>query len=134
MWFLDSEIELLKLIFRQKRESPTTSPSPEKSKVYFIPKSDGLGIIGMGEIATSLQLTDEFFDENGNPSALNHISEALEQAFNYSHNGIYKSKSTVFRRKDYNPTKALDYLKNLIIREKRNMDKKKMKKDDFTGG
>lgn len=81
-----------------------------------------------------MQLTDEFFDENGNPSTLNHISEALEQAFNYSHNGIYKSKSTVFRRKDYNRTKALDYLKNLIIREKRNMDKKKMKKDDFTGG
>lgn len=131
MWFLDSEIELLKLIFRQTRESPTASSPPEKSKVYFIPKPDGLGIIGMGEIATSLQLTDEFFDENGNPSALNHISEALEQAFNYSHNGIYKSKSTVFRRKDYNRTKALDYLKNLIIREKRNMDKKKIKKDDF---
>jgi hypothetical protein len=36
----------------------------DNPKVYFIPKSDGLGIIGLSEIVTSLQLTDEFFDEN----------------------------------------------------------------------
>lgn len=114
---------------RANRSFSTTQP--DNTKVYFIPKPDGLGIIGMGEIATSLQLTDEFFDENGNPSALSHISEALEQAFNYSHGDVYKSKSTVFRRKPYNRTKALDYLKNLVIREKRNRDKEKMKKDRF---
>ena len=40
----------------------------------------------------------------------------------------HKSKERVFKRKPYNLTKALDYLKNLIVRESR---KKKMKKDDF---
>lgn len=134
IWFLESEIELLKLTFQRTEQSLHCNPEPSKSKVYFIPKPDGLGIIGVGEIATALQLTGEFIDENGDISALIHISEALEQAFNYTHNGIYKSKSTVFRRKTYNRTKALDYLKNLIIREKRNLDKQKMKKDDFIDG
>jgi hypothetical protein len=80
----------------------------------------------MGEIATSLQLTEEFFDENGNPAALSHISEALESAFHYTHD-VYKSKSTIYRRKPYNRTKALDYLKNLIVREGR---KKQQNKDE----
>lgn len=37
-------------------------------------------------------------------------------------------KNEYSKRKPYNLTKALDYLKNLIVRESR---KKKMKKDDF---
>ncbi|WP_163273460.1 hypothetical protein [Dysgonomonas sp. 511] len=82
----------------------------------------------MGEIATSLQLTGEFFDEYGNPSALIHISDELEQAFNYNQGDVYKSKSTVFRRKPFNRTKALDYLKNLIIRESRNKNRLKDEK------
>ena len=118
---------MLKLTFPQVNCLSNNTQS-DNSKVYFIPKSDGLGIIGIGEIATSLQLTDEFFDESGKPSALSHIASALEQAFNYSHGDVYKSKSTIFRRKPYNRTKALDYLRNLIIREKRNRDKKEDRK------
>ena len=74
----------------------------------------------MGEFATSLQLSHEFIDDEGNPAALIHISDAFEQAFNFSFGDIYKKKSEVFKRKPFNLTKALDYLRNLIIREKRN--------------
>lgn len=114
------------MFLRTNHHSNTTQS--DNAKVYFVPKPDGLGIIGIGEIATSLQLTDEFFDEYGNPSALSHIAEALGQAFNYNHGDVYKSKSTIFRRKPYNRTKGLDYLKNLIIKEKRNKDKKDEKR------
>jgi hypothetical protein len=131
IWYIESEIDLLKLLFLQGKQSVTYTAKHLKSKIYFIPKSDGLGIIGLGEIATSLQLTHEFFDENGNPSALDHIFKALEEAFNYNHGDVYKSKSTIFRRKAYNRTKALDYLRNLLIREGRKMEKLKMKKDDY---
>ena len=100
-----------------------------KSKVYFVPKPKGLGIDSMGEFAVSFTLSKEFFNEEGNPASLIQISKALENAFNFSFGDIYKTKARVFIRKPYNLTKALDYLKNLIVRESRN---KKMKKDDFS--
>jgi hypothetical protein len=97
--------------------------------VYFAPKSnEGLGIDSMGEFAATFELSDQFLDRNGNPASFIDIAEALEYAFNFTFGNAYKSKSRIFKRKTYNITKALDYLKNLIVREHRN---KKMKKDDF---
>ena len=128
--FLESEIDLLKLKF-QASQHAYNSIKPHKSNVYFIPKSKGLGIDSMGEFAISFNLSDEFFDEEGKPASLIYISTALENAFNFSFGDIYKTKARVFIRKPYNLTKALDYLKNLIIRESRS---KKMKKDDFIQG
>lgn len=87
-----------------------------------------MGIDSMGEFAVSFDLSNEFFDEEGNPASLIQISKALENAFNFNFGDIYKTKARLFIRKPYNLTKALDYLKNLIVRESRN---KKMKKDDF---
>jgi len=82
----------------------------------------------MGEFAISFDFSHDFFDEEGKPASLIQISKALENAFNFSFGDIYKTKARVFIRKSYNLTKALDYLRNLIVRESRN---KKMKKDDF---
>lgn len=88
-------------------------------KVYFIPKSDGLGIDSMGEFATTFELSNQFLDENGKPVPFKYIAESLEYAFNFTFGNAYKSKSRVFSRKPYNLTKALDYLKKLLIRESR---------------
>jgi len=77
----------------------------------------------MGEFAVSFELSGQFLDEEGKSASLIRISQALEQAFNFSFGGIYKSKARVFSRKPFNLTKALDHLKNLLIRESRNMDK-----------
>lgn len=82
----------------------------------------------MGEFAVSFELSGQFIDEEGKPAPLILISQAFERAFNFSFGGIYKSKKRIFNRKPFNRTKALDYLKNLIVRESH---KKKMKKDDF---
>lgn len=109
-------------------QSVSNIVAPQQSKVYFVPDSKRLGIDSMGEYAISFELSGQFLNEEGCSAPLVLISNALEQAFNFSFGNIYKSKERVFRRKPYNLAKALDYLKNLLIRESRN---KKIKKDDF---
>lgn len=91
-----------------------------KSIVYFVPKSKGLGIDSMGELATTLELSDQFVNKEGKPAPFIHIAHTLETAFNFSFGNAYKSKNRIFSRKPYNLTKSLDYLKNLIIRKIRN--------------
>lgn len=76
----------------------------------------------MGEFATTLELSNQFLDENGKPAPFKEITETLEYAFNFTFGNAYKSKSRIFSRKPYNLTKALDYLRKLLIRESR--DKK----------
>ncbi|MDR1504509.1 MAG: hypothetical protein LBT43_18845 [Prevotella sp.] len=125
--FLEFEIELLKLsssrisgFFKDQRSS--------KSNVHFISKPRGLGIDSIGEVALSFELSQQFVNDEGQPAPFIQIVKALENAFNFSFGDAYKSKSRILNRKSYNLTKALDYLKNLIIREGR---KNKIKKDDF---
>lgn len=86
----------------------------------------------MSEFAVSFEFSGQFLNGEGNPAPYIHIAHALEQAFNFTFGDAHKSKGRIFIRKNYNLTKALDYLKNLIIRENRNKTKSKMKKDDFT--
>ncbi|MCD7900748.1 MAG: hypothetical protein LUH22_13000 [Bacteroides sp.] len=82
----------------------------------------------MGEFVVSFGLSGQFLNEEGNPASLILISQALEQAFNFTFGSIYKSKERIFKRKPSNLTNALDNLRNLIVRESR---QKKMEKDDF---
>ena len=127
---LESEIDLLKLTLLQSNRF--SNKASNKSKVYFIPNSKkGLGIDSMGEFAVSFEFSGQFLNGEGNPAPYIHIAHALEQAFNFTFGDAHKSKGRIFIRKNYNLTKALDYLKNLIIRENRNKTKSKMKKDDF---
>lgn len=100
----------------------------KESKVYFNPKSKGLGIDSMGELAVTLELSNQFIDEEGKPASFIYIVNVLENAFNFTFGDAYKSKGRIFIRKSYNLTKSLDFLKNLLIRESRN---RKMKKDEF---
>lgn len=122
---IDSEIELLKLRVLQIQPFLTKNLKPQKSKVYFIPKSKGLGIDSMGEFALTFELSNQFVDEEGKPAPLNHISNTFESAFNFSFGNIYKTKARIFFRKPFNLTKALDYLRNLLIKEGKNKQDKK---------
>lgn len=125
--FIEAEIELIKLMW-QARSFVTENNQPRKSRIYFVPKSKGLGIDSMGEFAVTLELSNQFINEEGNPASFIDISNTLANAFNFTFGDAYKSKGRVFIRKPYNLTKALDFLKNLLIRESRN---RKMKKDVF---
>jgi len=127
--FLESEIDLLKSTFRQTNQFVNSGVTQHKPKVYFVPNPrEGLGIDSMGELAVSFELSGQFLNDEGNFAPYTHIVHALEQAFNFTFGDAHKSKERVFKRKAFNITKALDCLRNLIIREWR---KKKMKKDEF---
>ena len=80
----------------------------------------------MGELAVSLELSGQFLNDEGNPAPYIHIVHALEQAFNFTFGSAYKSKERVFKRKPFNRTRALDFLRNLIIRK----DKEDKRKQD----
>lgn len=122
IWYLDYEIESLKLTFNPISKNP----KQVKSQIYFIPKpKEGLGIDSMGEFAISFESSGQFVNEQGQPVAFIHIAQTLEMAFNFQFGDAYKSKARVFSRKPYNLTKALDFLKNLIIRADRKQDEKR---------
>lgn len=118
---------MLKLTF-----SPTSNTSKSiKSKIYFIPKSRGLGIIGLAEIALYLKLSGEFINEQGKTASLKSIKEALETIFNFEFKDFDRKIHEVFKRKPFNLTKALDYLRNLLIREKKSREEQKIKNNAF---
>ena len=81
--FIDSEIALLNLKIRY----PGQFHQPEqtfKSDLYIIPKSKGLGIIGMAEIVVGLFLSGEVKDKSGKAVSLTLLAQTFEQAFNFS--------------------------------------------------
>ncbi len=118
---------MLKLTF-----SPISNKSKfVKSKIYFIPKSKGLGVIGLAEIALYLKLSGEFINEQGKIVSLKSMKETLETVFNFEFKDFDRKIHEVFKRKPFNLTKALDYLRTLLIREKRSREEQKMKNKAF---
>lgn len=122
---------MLKLTFPQINLQTSNNPKSIKSKIYFIPKSKGLGIIGLAEFALYLKLSGEFIDNCGKTASLKLMRETLESAFNFKFKDFDRKIHEVFKRKPFNLTKALDYLRNLLIREKRNREEQKMKNKAF---
>lgn len=86
------------------------------SDLYIVPKSKDLGIIAMAEIVVALFLTKEVSQKNGKPANMNQIANAFEKMFNCSFGSIYDQQEKIFIRKPFNRTKALDFLRNLLIR------------------
>ncbi|GHS94849.1 hypothetical protein FACS1894207_3710 [Bacteroidia bacterium] len=75
------------------------------------------GIIALAEIVIALFLSKKVFQRNGKPAHLNQIADAFEKLFNCSFGSIYDQQEKVFSRKPFNRTKALDFLRNLLIRK-----------------
>ena len=82
----------------------------------------------MAEIVVGLFLLEEIPDASGKPAELAHIANVFEQGFNFSFGNIYKQKDALFTRKPYNRTKALDMLRNAILREERKRNNKDEKR------
>jgi hypothetical protein len=87
------------------------------SDLYILPKSKDLGIVALAEIVIGLFLSKKVFQRNGKPAHLCQIAQAFETLFNCSFGSIYDQEKKVFDRKPFNRTKALDFLRNLIIRK-----------------
>jgi len=76
-----------------------------------------LGIVALAEVVIALFFSKKVFQRNGKPAPLNQISKAFEKIFNCNFGSIYDQQEKVFDRKPFNRTKALDFLRNLIIRK-----------------
>ncbi|SHF46307.1 hypothetical protein SAMN05444274_105318 [Mariniphaga anaerophila] len=115
--FIDSETELLHLKIRYPEQFCQPSKQTFKSDLYIIPKSKGLGIIGMAEIVVGLFLSGEVKDKSGKAVSLTLLAQTFEHAFNFSFGSIYDKQDALFRRKPFNLTRTLDFLKSLIHRK-----------------
>lgn len=115
--FIDSEIQLLKLFIEHPEQFHQSSQPTFQSDLYILPKSKDLGIVALGEIVIALFFSKKVFQRNGQPAHLNQIADAFEKIFNCSFGSIYDQQEKVFERKPFNRTKALDFLRNLIIRK-----------------
>lgn len=115
--FLESELELLNLKIRHPEPFQQSEQPTFQSELYIIPKSKGLGIIALAEIVIALFLTKQVYQQNGKPAHLKQIAEAFKKVFNCRFGSIYDQQEKLFDRKPFNRTKALDYLRSLIIRQ-----------------
>ncbi len=126
MVLVDSELELLNLKIQHPDLFQKSSQQTFVSELYIIPKSKDLGIVGLAEIVVALFFSKKVFQRNGKPAHLNQIAQVFEKMFNCSFGSIYDQQEQVFIRKPFNRTKALDFLRNLIIRK----DKESRNKQD----
>ncbi len=115
--FLDSELELLRLKIQHPEQFRQSNEQAFVSELYIVPKSKDLGIVGLAEIVVSLFFSKKVFQRNGKPAHLIQIAQVFEKMFNCSFGSIYDQQEQVFIRKPFNRTKALDFLRNLIIRK-----------------
>lgn len=76
-----------------------------------------MGVVGLAEIVVALFFSKKVFQRNGKPAHLNQIAVAFEKIFNCSFGSIYDQQEKVYDRKPFNRTKALDFLRSLIIRK-----------------
>lgn len=73
--------------------------------------------MALAEIVIALFFSNRIFQQTGKPAHLNQIADVFEKMFNCSFGSIYDQKEQIFIRKPFNRTKALDFLRNLIIRK-----------------
>ena len=117
MAVVNSELELLNLKIRYPEQFYQSERPTFESELYILPKSKDLGIVALGEIVVALFLSKKVFQRNGKPAFLNQIADSFEKVFNCRFGTIYDQQEKVFDRKPFNRTKALDFLRNLIIRK-----------------
>lgn len=120
-------MELLNLKIRYPEQFLQAEQPAFESGLYIIPKSEGLGIVALAEIVVALFLTKKVFRRDGKPAHLNQIAYAFEKMFNCSFGSIYDQQEHIYGRKPFNRTKALDFLRNLIIRKEKGDNKQDKK-------
>jgi hypothetical protein len=117
---IDSELG----ITTRQWEHPECSPSISAVRdtpdfdLHLTPKPNRLGIVGLAEVVIALSLSEEIVGANGKPAPLIRLAEAFEYIFDMSFGDIYDKQDAIFNsRKPFNRTKALDYLRALIVRK-----------------
>ena len=114
---IDSELMLLDIRFTHPERF--VKEKTFKSDLHIIPKSKDLGIVALAEIVESLYLSQEILNNEGKPASRTLIGDKFELIFNVSFGDISDKTSEIYKRKPFNRTKALDFLRNMIIRKGR---------------
>lgn len=112
---IDSELVLLETRFTHPERF--VNEQIFKSDLHIIPKSKDLGIVALAEIVESLYLSQEVLNNEGKPANKNQIGNKFELIFNVSFGDISDKTSEIYKRKPFNRTKALDFLRNMIMRK-----------------
>lgn len=112
---IDSELVLLDTRFTHPERF--VNEQTFKSDLHIIPKSKDLGIIALAEIVESLYLSKEILNKEGKPASRSQIGNKFELIFNISFGDISDKTSEIYKRKPFNRTKALDFLRNMIMRK-----------------
>lgn len=112
---IDSELALLETRFTHPERF--VKDQIFKSDLHIIPKSKDLGIVALAEIVESLYLTQKILNNEGKTASKTQIGFLFELMFNVSFGDISDKTSEIYKRKPFNRTKALDFLRNMIIRK-----------------
>ena len=121
---INVELELLSLKIQYPEQFKQRDQETYPSCLYILPKSKGLGIIGLVELVLGLSLLGEIYTKNGSLATLTDIAKAFEQMFNFSFGSIFKKRIALFERKTCNLTRLLDNLKSLLIKESQKQNEK----------
>jgi len=114
---VDSELELLNLKIQHPEQFLKSEQQTFQSDLHIIPKSKDLGIVALAEIVESLYLSQEILNNEGKPASKTQIGNKFELIFNISFGDISDKTSEIYKRKPFNRTKALDFLRNMIMRK-----------------
>ena len=117
---IDCELEIVRNPERFTGESPCKAPD---FGLHLAPKPRNLGIVGIAEIIVCLWLSEEIVGADGKPVPLIRLAEAFEYTLGMDFGDIYDKLDAILRRKPFNRTKALDYLRTLLIRKERESKK-----------
>ena len=113
--FIKAELELLQFRLYHPKQFSNCNPQTFKSNLHLT--INGLGVIGMAEIVIALYLSGEIIGTDGKPIPLIQLANTFESMFNFNFGSIYDKQDAIFNRKSYNVTKALDFLRTIILRE-----------------
>lgn len=116
---LQKEIELMNEKALHPEWFISSDSQTYQSHLQFIPEPPDLGIIFLAEIVVGLSKTKRIQTMFAKPSPLIELSESFELMFNFQFGNTYDLQDQIYRRKPYNRTKGLDYLKQLILRDEK---------------
>ncbi len=118
---------------RNGANTPATAPVRDpRPSLHLIPKHRDLGIMGMTEILTGIQLLGGISSSSGNDPTTIAFADAFEQTFGFSFNDIYDCQTALFKRSLGYLTRTLDAMKAALIKEYRR--RQALKKEGDTGG
>jgi len=129
---VDCELELAGMELERWRSGVPSVSAPEpRPTLHLLPKHREMGVMGMTEILTGIQLLEGLISNMGKPPTTIAHAEAFERTFGFSYNDIYDRQIDLFKRKPCNLTKTLDAMKAAIVKEHR---RRQAEKERNTGG